>query len=743
MSTPLFHIGDIVQIDEKDSAYIVEANVNGTTISYKVCYHVGNHTENAVEQSRCRAATLLGSTGNRSGTNRHFTASSNIQRRLPLNNTTIRTPTITPYNRLKQAIIATRKWRTTPQQPSLPLYDFLQENESKPHGWLRQTLPFKNEKKQLNEQEHMLLLVMTSLFTTNSSFSGHEKGWTTLLANAWNVDRKVIQLKIDNYVKNDFSCKRKERSDKGATIFTCEKKRAATFTPLNEFKKAKHLEFRESTGRLDHPQLKQQYNQLPQNEKQFYENEATINIQRSATLWDELKDLLLKTKGKISFTAMANHLRIVSTSTIFRHLHLQEGFTMRKDRVLPHLDAAAKLRRVVWACQFWLFWKSVRAIPPSKVKVVLIHMDEKWFYAVRARSNCKVLESIGLESNDYYSQHKNHIGKELYIVATAFVLNNNDITAGGKAIPIACVRVGKKVKATKDSFKRVYKEDGSFHYPKILSNQLRRKDEMYFTSIELTGSSEGTSEEPKVSLLKQYQDIIIPAIEEKVVERFNEEGNVKVCIVKQEDGAGLHTDKTYQTQMKREFGDREWLLFDQPSQSPVTNVHDACIFPMMSKKVSSEQAMMFGSTLLKGEQLNQTVNKVWNDEDNIVAMSRAFAGHHQIVCSILHHNGDNSYLSKKGGLTFGIRKTFVRDHEGEGVISVPLAAQEEGETAEAIIRNSLKFQEPKLEELPQIPKLSNEMTAFFIEHMNIDLMDEELLDAWAVEMFGFAGDDNE
>ena len=150
---------------------------------------------------------------------------------------------------------------------------------------------------------------------------------------------------------------------------------------------------------------------------------------------------------------MANHLRIVSTSTIFRHLHLQEGFTMRKDRVLPHLDAAAKLCWVVWACQFWLFWKSVRAIPPSKVKVVLIHMDEKWFYAVRARSNCKVLESIGLESNDHYSQHKNHIGKELYIVATAFVLNNNDITAGGKAIPIACVRVGKKVKATKDSFK--------------------------------------------------------------------------------------------------------------------------------------------------------------------------------------------------------------------------------------------------------------------------------------------------
>jgi hypothetical protein len=57
-------------------------------------------------------------------------------------------------------------------------------------------------------------------------------------------------------------------------------------------------------------------------------------------------------------------------------------------------------------------------------------------------------------------------------------------------------------------------------------------------------------------------------------------------IVKQEDGAGLHTDSTYLKGMKREFDRRDWLLFNQPSQSPVTNVHDACIFPMMSKAVT-------------------------------------------------------------------------------------------------------------------------------------------------------------
>ena len=80
--------------------------------------------------------------------------------------------------------------------------------------------------------------------------------------------------------------------------------------------------------------------------------------------------------------------------------------------------------------------------------------------------------------------------------------------------------------------------------------------------------------------------------------------------------------------MKKEFNQRDWILFNQSFQSPITNKHDDCIFHMMSKKVSKEQAVVFGSMLLKGEQLNQCVMKVWNNESNRKAMARAFAGHH-------------------------------------------------------------------------------------------------------------------
>ena len=117
-------------------------------------------------------------------------------------------------------------------------------------------------------------------------------------------------------------------------------------------------------------------------------------------------------------------------------------------------------------------------------------------------------------------------------------------------------------------------------------------------------------------------------------------------------------------------------------------------------------------------------------------MSRAFAGHHQIVNSILHHEGDNSYLSKKGGLSFGIRKHFVCDEESEGVIQVPLAPEEEGETAQGIIRNAMKFPEPNLADLPKTPKLTDEMIALLKEYMEIDLMSNELIEAWAEDIAG-------
>ena len=244
------------------------------------------------------------------------------------------------------------------------------------------------------------------------------------------------------------------------------KKQRHTFTAFNTFKKQCNREFCETTAHIPHETLTQEFDQLTDEQKKVYENLAEQDLIRSSTIWDKLKDL--KTKGKVPYTAMEFHLGyIVSTYTIMKILKQQEGYHMRKDRILPALDKAAQKRRVVWAETFWWLWKGIRCCPCSTIQFVLIHMDEKWFYAVRTRSNCKVLTSIGLEPNDYYAHHKSHINKIMYVVVTAFVPIENDINKGGITIPVACVRVGREVEAQKNSYKRVYKDDGSYHYPPL------------------------------------------------------------------------------------------------------------------------------------------------------------------------------------------------------------------------------------------------------------------------------------
>ena len=61
MITPLYHVGDLVLIDDKDKAFIVEVDeqsiVDGCFL-YKVKYLVGGQEENNVKQNRCKGTIL-------------------------------------------------------------------------------------------------------------------------------------------------------------------------------------------------------------------------------------------------------------------------------------------------------------------------------------------------------------------------------------------------------------------------------------------------------------------------------------------------------------------------------------------------------------------------------------------------------------------------------------------------------------------------------------------------------------
>ena len=105
---------------------------------------------------------------------------------------------------------------------------------------------------------------------------------------------------------------------------------------------------------------------------------------------------------------------------------------------------------MVWAEQFWIFWKLAKAIKISKI-MILVHMDNKCFSAIKCRTNQKVVTSEEELPHDFIVHYKSRIGKELYIVLTAFLPTDNDIIKCGLAKYLSLIQTERMIKAKKDS----------------------------------------------------------------------------------------------------------------------------------------------------------------------------------------------------------------------------------------------------------------------------------------------------
>jgi hypothetical protein len=216
---------------------------------------------------------------------------------------------------------------------------------------------------------------------------------------------------------------------------------------------------------------------------------------RSPFLLSDLKAVLSRTNGSISWTGLERALngeaggaKIVSANTIRRFILATPGFSYKTTRILPSLSLGSKEKRYNWSMEFWLFWEGAKAFDQG-VQVVLLQMDEKWCYQIVVRKNDKSVPCFGVEPVVHSVQHKSHIGKTLAIASTGFLPTNNDIEAGGDAVLVGLQRAGRMVAAERDTYKRVYADDGSYTYPKRLGNRLREKGKEYFQGVEITGSS--------------------------------------------------------------------------------------------------------------------------------------------------------------------------------------------------------------------------------------------------------------
>ena len=72
-----------------------------------------------------------------------------------------------------------------------------------------------------------------------------------------------------------------------------------------------------------------------------------------------------------------------------------------------------------------VFWQSAKYMRKQK-NVMLVHMDEKWFYAVVYKINNKSITSLGVEPIAHNTHHKSHLHKVMVIATTTFIPNSND-----------------------------------------------------------------------------------------------------------------------------------------------------------------------------------------------------------------------------------------------------------------------------------------------------------------------------
>ena len=139
---------------------------------------------------------------------------------------------------------------------------------------------------------------MFNLLIVFDGNGGSLKGWQSLLFNAWGMTRPTFNSIFNRCIDRGFDCGRKERSDKGESIFVSESRRNQTFTALNEYKIQRGQELRDSPDKMCGKMLREDFNRLDSHDKRYYELTTPNKLERSRHFKDELTDLLKKKKRK-------------------------------------------------------------------------------------------------------------------------------------------------------------------------------------------------------------------------------------------------------------------------------------------------------------------------------------------------------------------------------------------------------------------------------------------------------------
>ena len=179
-----------------------------------------------------------------------------------------------------------------------------------------------------------------------------------------------------------------------------------------------------------------------------------------------------------------------SACTIRKWLLKQETFSYYTERILPNLLPHQKVKHKDFAHRFRYNWGMGGGI------YLLIEFDKKWMWGLVVRRYAKSCAKLGLTKKYFKAYHRNHINKVMMTAFTGLAFEDN-IENGGEAIKLGLFRAQSYKVAEKEVREGVRQADGTM---RMTGPVKRRRDDLYLVDCAVTGSSDGTSKDPKCSL---------------------------------------------------------------------------------------------------------------------------------------------------------------------------------------------------------------------------------------------------
>ena len=277
----------------------------------------------------------------------------------------------------------------------------------------------------------------------------------------------------------------------------------------------------------------------------------------------------------------------------------------------------------------------------------MIHYDEKWFWGMVTKSTARTFD--GLDQQTQQAYHKSHINKTMVVAFTAYAFKDC-MDNGGDGIKLGLFRAQSYKVAKRMVRQRVRQRDGSF---RATGEIIRQKGDLFLVHCAVTGSNEGTSDNPKFLLRQLFETTIFPDVEKLVGPGGKYEG---YKVIFQGDNAGPHKEQAYFDFVTSYCREKGWYWKPQAPQMPHMNNLDLSVFPCMSRRHTQLAREQNRLRMLTEDQIWNTAKSVW-DRLPSSKVASGFIQAHRIAQRVIEFHGSVSWLHQ--GESMRIHKITV------------------------------------------------------------------------------------